>query len=109
MKKMLTIYAVLSAILLSSILGYCQSDSIVDDFKTVDGNIVSIDVQNSQVVVKASEAMTFSVPKDAKIVNADGFGMNLSDVKVGNYVTVDYRDDKSGAHVMTGMEVEYNS
>ncbi len=87
---------------------HCQNDSIVDDIKTIDGDVVSVNIQNSQIVVKASEVMTFSVPSSAQIVNTDGFGIQLSDVSVGNYVTVDYIDDKSGLHVMKGMEVEYS-
>jgi len=87
---------------------YCQGDSLVDNMKTIDGNVVSVNSQNSQIVVKASEVMTFSVPSSAKIINADGFDMQLSDVNVGSYVTVDYSDDKSGNHILSGMEVEYN-
>ena len=86
---------------------HCQGDSLVEGMKTVDGNVVSVDSQNSQIVVKSSEVMIFSVPSSAKIVNADGLGMRLSDVNAGSYVTVDYRDDKSGLHIMKGMEVEY--
>jgi hypothetical protein len=73
--------------------------------KTVDGNVVSVDSQGSKITVKAAGVMTFSVPSDAKIVNADGFGVQLSDVNAGNYVTVDYCDDKAGNHIMKGMEV----
>ena len=108
MKAILSICVVLLIIFASGAPVRCQGDSLVDDMKTIDGDVVSVDIQNSHIVVKASEIMTFSVPSSAKIVNADGFGMQLSDVNAGNYVTVDYRDDKSGLHIMKGMEVEYN-
>ena len=108
MKTMLSVCVALLMILVSSVPVYCQDDSIVDNMKTVDGNVVSVDNQNSQIMIKTYEDMTFFVPSDAKIINADGFNMALSDVNVNNYVTVDYRDDKSGRHIMKGMEVEYN-
>ena len=87
----------------------CQNDPLVDNMKTVDGNVVSVDIQNSRIVVKGYEVMTFSVPSGAKIINADGFDIELSDVAAGNYVTVDYHDDDSGLHIMNGMEVAYSS
>ena len=108
MKTILSISVALLVIFASGVPVHCQGDSLVDNTKTIDGSVVSVDGQNSQIVVKSSEVMTFSVPSSAKIVNADGFGMQLSDVNAGNYVTVDYRDDKSGNHIMKGMEVEYN-
>jgi len=108
MKTIPAICVTLLIIFASSVLVHCQDDSLVDDMKTIDGDVVSVDSQNSQIVVKASEVMTFSVPSSAKIINADGFSIRLSDVSAGNYVTVDYRDDKSGFHIINGMEVEYN-
>ena len=108
MKTILSICVALLIIFASSVPVHCRGDSLVDDMKTIDGNVVSVDSPNSQIVVKAFEVMTFFVPSDAKIINADGFNMRLSDVGVGNYVTVDYRDDKSGLHIIKGMEVEYN-
>ena len=108
MKTILSICVALLIIFASSVSVHCQDDSLVDDIKTIDGDVVSVDSPNSHIVVKASEIMTFSVPSDAKIVNADGFGIRLSDVSAGNNVTVDYSDDKSGNHIMKGMEVEYN-
>jgi len=80
----------------------------VGNAKTIDGNVISVNIQNSQIVVKSSEVMTFFVPSSAKIINMDGFDIQLSDVNVGNYVTVDYSDDRSGLHTIKGMEVEYN-
>ena len=108
MKTILSIWVILLIIVASSVTVYCQGDSLVDDIKTIDGNVVSVDNTNSRVVVKSSEVMDFTVPSDAKIVNADGFGIQLSDINAGNYVTVDYHDDKSGLHIMKSMEVEYN-
>ncbi len=108
MKIVLSIVVTLFIAFSSSAPGYCQPDSLVDGMKTIDGTVVSVDSQNSQIVVKSSEIMSFSIPSSAKIVNADGFGIQLSDVNAGNYVTVDYSNDKSGNHVISGMEVAYN-
>ena len=108
MKTILSICVALFIIFAFGVSAHCQGDSLVDDTDTIDGNVVSVDSLNSQIVVKSSEAMTFSVPSDAKIINADGIDIRLSDVSVGNYVTVDYSDNKSGLHIMKGMEVGYN-
>jgi len=108
MKTILSICVALLIIFTSGVPVHCHDDPLMEDMKTIDGNVVSVDSQNSKIVVKTSEVMTFSVPSDAKIVNADGFGIQLSGVNAGNYVTVDYNDDKSGNHIMKGMEVAYN-
>ncbi len=108
MKTILSVCVTLLIIFSSYTPAHCQDDSLVGGMKTIDGDVVSVDNQNSQIVVKSSEIMSFSVPSSAKIVNADGFGIQLSDVKAGNYVTVDYTNDKTGLHIMSGMEVEYN-
>ena len=109
MKITLSICVVLLVVFAFAVPVYCQSDSLVDGMKTIDGNVVSVNVQDSSVVVKAYEAMTFSVSSKANIINADGFDIRLSDVKTGSYVTIDYYDDQSGKHVLTGMEVEYKN
>ncbi len=75
--------------------------------KTADGNVVSVDLPNSQIVVKSSETMTFSVPLNADIIDSDGLNIQLTDVVVGNYATVSYTNDESGRHIMSGMQVEY--
>ena len=73
---------------------------------TIGGKVISVDAQNSQIVVKTFENFIFSVAPDAKIINQDGFDIQLKEISVGNYVTVDYRDS-SGAHIATDIEVDY--
>ena len=109
MKAILSICVVLLIIFASGAPVRCQGDSLVDDMKTIDGDVVSVDIQNSHIVVKASEVITFSVPSSAKIINADGSNIQLSDVKIGSYAAIDYYDDQSGKHMLTGMEVEYRN
>lgn len=109
MKMMLSISIILFTILISGVFIYCQSDSLVKDIKTIDGYVASVDIQNSNIAVKASEVMTFSVPSSAAITNADGFSIQLSDVKIGSYATIGYYDEQSGKHVLIGMEIEYKN
>lgn len=107
MKISLAFCVIMAAIFLMNEPIFCQDGDSLVSGKTVDGNVVSVDVQNSKVSVKAYEVMAFSVPSSAKIVNSDGFDIKLSDVTTGNYVTVDYHD-ANGLHIMDGMEVAYN-
>ena len=103
------LFASLALFIISASCGsaYCQDDSVVSGM-TIDGSVVSVDLPKSQIVVKSSDLMTFFLPPDAKIINDDGFDMQLSSVHAGDYVTVDYHDDQSGSHIMEFMEVEYN-
>ena len=87
---------------------YCQSKNDVVSGMTCGGRVVSVDSQKSQIVVKSSNIMTFFMNPNSRIINDDGFGIELSDVEVGKYVTVGYYDDDSGKHIMRVMEVEYN-
>ena len=87
---------------------HCQNADDVVSGMSVDGRVVSVAPQKSQIIVRSSIVMTFSVPTNSKIINDDGFGMQLSDVGVGKYVTVNYHDDRSGNHIMDFMEVQYN-
>jgi len=86
---------------------YCQDDNNGPALSTVDGRVVSVDPSNSKIVIKTVENLDFSVPSGATITNKDGFGMQLSDVKEGNYAMVDYYKDKSGKRIISNMSVEY--
>lgn len=83
----------------------CQDDVTG---KTIEGRVISVDAQNSQIIVKTFESIIFSVPSNAKLINSDGFDIQLSDITPGNYVSVDYYDDPTGHHIVTNIEVEYN-
>jgi len=109
MKMTLSVCVAVLIVFALSVAVHCQSDSLVGSVKTIDGHVISVDIQNSQIVVNSFQEMTFVVPASANITDADGFGIQLSDVNVGGYVTVGYIDDQSGKHMMKSMEVEYNS
>ncbi|MDD5174372.1 MAG: hypothetical protein WC482_04485 [Candidatus Omnitrophota bacterium] len=109
MKTILSICVASLIISVSAVPAACNGDSLVDNMKTLDGHVVSVNIQDSSVTINASEDMKFSVSPGANITNADGFNMQLSDVKTGSYVTVSYYNDRSGKHILTGMEVEYKN
>ncbi|MDP3790608.1 MAG: hypothetical protein Q8R38_01005 [Candidatus Omnitrophota bacterium] len=80
------------------------SDPIV---RTIDGKVISVDPQDSTITVKMVEALVISVPSSASVTNKDGFSIQLSQINPGNYVMVEYYDDKSGKHIARGINVEY--
>ena len=104
MTRFLAAAVLLLAMMLSVSQVYCQDDAT----KTIGGNVVSVDPQASVIVVKTSEVFTFLVASDAQITNQDGLDIELSDVKIGNYVMVGYYDKHSGAHIAKSINVEYN-
>lgn len=86
----------------------CQDDAgaVV---KVVEGYVVSVDPQGLNIVVKTYKNTVFSVPADAELTNQDGFGIQLSDIDPGNYVTVQYYDASTGGHVAKNINVEYKN
>lgn len=86
---------------------YCQDDA--ETLKTVDGSVISVDPQNSIISVHATEDFTFFVSPGARITNADGFSIQLSDINAGNYVMVGYYNDASGRRIANNINVEYNN
>jgi len=97
--------AVLLAIIFSVSQAYCQNDAT----KTVGGSVVSVDTQNSVIVIKTSEIFKFFVASDARITDQDGVDIELSDINPGNYVMIGYYDGRSGDHIAKNINVEYNS
>ena len=103
-----SVLVMIAAIVLTTAPLYSQGDSDSTALKTIDGRVASVDPINSKIVVKTVETLNFSVPPDARIINKDGFDMKLSDIKSGNYVMIDYYNDKSGTNIASNIEVEYN-
>src|SRR5438105_4440104 len=72
------------------------------------GKIEAIDVpQRSLGVKNTTSAMLFKVAADAKIIGADKKTLALTDLKVGQEVTVDYtrEDGLAVAHTITLKEI----
>lgn len=86
---------------------YCQDDNSAPVLSTIDGRVVSVDPQNSKIVIKTVEDLDFTVLSNATITNEDGFDMRLSDVKEGSYAMVGYYKDKSGRRMASNISVEY--
>lgn len=106
----------ITAMILSIMPLYCQDDAPIYDqsssgpiVKTIDGIVVSVDPQNSSITVKMVETLTFYVPSGASVTNEDGFNIQLSQIESGNYVMVEYYNDKSGRHIVRGINVEYKN
>lgn len=107
MKRLIIFAAILFALTFSlCAIAFSQYDTR-EATLTVSGRVVSVDPQASVIVIRTMENMVFSVAPNAKIVNSDGFDIRLSDINPGNYVSVDYYDDRSGKHIITNIEVDY--
>lgn len=104
MVRCAAIFLLFSAMTVSAVFpAFCQ-----DDFRTmVDGTVVSVEPRESRIVVRTIEDMDFTVLPEAKIVNEDGFDIELSGVDVGSYVMVEYDDDDKGRHMAKAITVEY--
>ena len=84
-----------------------DQDGTAPVVKTIDGRVVSVDPQNLQISVESVERFVFFVPIGAKIINKDGFAIELSTIKPDNYAMVEYYDDKTGKHIARKISVEY--
>lgn len=92
---------------ISADCAYSQDDTGAA-VKTIGGRVISVDPQGFSMTVKTYENTVFSVPLSAKLINKDGFDVELSDINPGNYVTVDYYDTPAGAHIARHVELDYN-
>ena len=98
MSKTLTIICAAAVILMIPVLSCCEEGD--REMRTIDGNIVSADWQESAITVKwlhtpgeiEFKEETFYVPGNAKIQRHGG-NIWLMDIDVGAHVMVDYYDD----------------
>jgi len=80
---------------------------------SVSGEVVSVDLVKSEVVVKqlkdavtsTYENTTFSVAAETKIQKGDAV-LNLSDLKAGDKVSVKYTSDELGKQKVENISVE---
>ena len=94
--------------IMTAVPAHCQYDNPAPNLRTIGGTVTAVDSQNSQITIKTTETFIFSVPSGAKIINKDGFDIQLGDINPGNYAMVDYYDDRSGNHIAKNIEIEYN-
>ena len=74
---------------------YCDDYYDGPPLKTIDGKVLAVDTLSSKITIDAVNVITFHVRINA-VIKQDVFDIKLSDIKVGDYVTVDYYDDGSG-------------
>ncbi|MBU4376324.1 MAG: hypothetical protein KKD29_02465 [Candidatus Omnitrophica bacterium] len=97
-KISLVICAVIATALIMAVPSYCGEDD--QTIRTIDGNIVSADWEDSSITVKwlntpgviEYNEETFYVPQNARIMKG-GDNIWLMDLEVGAHVMVDYYED----------------
>ena len=97
MKRLSGSLIVLAISVFFAAAAYCDDYYNGPSLKTIDGRVVSVDTLSSKITVSSVNNITFYVPTKT-VIKEDVFDINLSDLKAGDYVTVDYRDDDSGRH-----------
>ena len=107
MKKTLLLILMASCLAFGA-TAYCRENAFNEDpkIKTVDGRVSNVDVQRSRITITSVNTMTFSVPIKARVVQ-DIYDIKLSDVKSGDYVTIDYLDDPPGKLEAQVITVHY--
>ena len=86
---------------------YCDDYYEGPPLKTIEGRVVSVDTLASKITVTEVNNITFYVGIDTSI-KQDVFDIKLHDLKAGDYVTVEYRDDDSGRHNAVSIVKHYN-
>ena len=92
---------------------FAQEKAQTAQVTSVSGEIVSVDLVKSEVVVKQLKDVvtstytntTFSVVSETKITKGDAT-LKLSDLKAGDKITVEYTTDVSGKQKVESIAVE---
>ena len=74
---------------------YCDDYYDGPPLKTIDGKVSFVDTLTSKITVSSANNVT-CVVGTGTVIKQDIYDIKLSDVKTGDYVTVDYREDASG-------------
>ncbi len=93
-KILIIICTIVAAALIIALPSYCEE---AQEIKTIDGNVVSADWENSSLTVKwfhslgelEYEEETLLVPQDVKIIKGEDT-IGLMDIEVGDHVIVEY-------------------
>ena len=107
MKRQIGIVIIMAIALFFSVIAYCDDYYEGPPLKTFEGKIVSVDTLSSKITVSEANNITFYVPTSA-VIKQDVFNIKLLDLKAGDYVTVDYRDDESGRHNAEAITKHYS-
>lgn len=100
-----TVIAVL-AITITASQANCERMMDDADLNTFDGSVVSVDRAHSTLTVDGGVTRIFPVSSRTRITR-DIYDIELSDVKVGDYVRVGYRKADDGSVDVLSVVVEY--
>lgn len=103
-----TIFTMLACVLTIGLSAYCDDSYSEDDLRIFDGKVVSVDVKKSTITVKSALEMTFTVSKDTQLID-DIYDIELSDLRIGNYVTVEYVTDPDGPKKVLSITKDYGN
>lgn len=105
MKKIviIAVFMILS-VTIASELCHCQNnyDSSDEDLRVFDGKVVNVDTYKSILTVKGVGQIDFPITSDTSI-QSDLYDIKLSDIDLGDYVTVQYY--RSGSESRSPMKV----
>ena len=92
---------------LSVVMPVCRAQGIENQSATTfSGVVVSVDIDKSTVTVESSMTIVFPISPDTKLTK-DIYGISLSGIKVGDYVTVGYYEGDEGPSKVLSLSVEY--
>jgi len=84
------------AMVLLANAAFCGDWQDLDDenLRTFQGTVTAVDVKASTISVQATISGVFPISSDTSLIR-NGMDITLSDISVGNYVTIDYYHDGS--------------
>lgn len=101
------VLAVAALCLVFSSAAYSWEDAFTDPrLKTTEGKVSDVDVQTSRITISSVDVMVFSVPTNVRVVQ-DIYDIKLSDIRKGDYVTIDYLEDTPGKREAQVITVHY--
>lgn len=110
--------AIIAVIILSAgflIAADCHADDDNDyasdpDMRVFDGKVVAVDTGKAVLTVSGVVKIDFPISSDT-VLKKDAYDINLSDIDVGNYVTVQYYRSGSDSRIplkVATVTVEYD-
>lgn len=89
-------------------IALCDQNYSEDDLRIFDGKIAYLDAKKSIITVRSALTMTFNISKDTQLID-DIYDIELSDLKIGDYVTVEYVQGASGPEKVLSVSKDYGS
>jgi hypothetical protein len=78
----------------------------MDGLTTFDGNVIAVDAGNSTLTVKGGTTAVFKISTGTRIVK-DIYPIKLSDIGIGDYVSVGYNPGDDGSADAVTVNVRY--